>query len=327
MSLSPEVILLYPAPEPLDIRPREDNQVPLLESVQLYKVNDALITPYGYVIKKFDVLYEAVTPRHRNALNPINLFAFRFLKKKIHIEAPCLSIANGWIDSYYHFTLESLPKLYLMRDYIAQSTLVFHSLAAGFHAEWFEIIGIKNIRYINNKEVVETPLAITTSFASQDLNFHHTIIPEFRQWILSRIIKSDSFNFKKIFISRKKPRHRRLLNEDAVISLLSGYGFVTIYMEDYSVADQVRIFSQADHIICIHGAALTNLCFSNSGTKVLDLIHEDFTQWCFLKLSMILHLEYDQLKCSGAKLNLPPGYDDIKVNIDQLKQKVNQQDH
>jgi hypothetical protein len=317
-----EVRSIYPPASRVDIGDRKDNDPPVFEEVKIFKVSNAIITSFGYVIDNFSVLEESISYRHRNTLTFKNKFSFSFFKKKIKVKGPALSIAHGWYNGYYHFTLECLPKLFMLREYLPDSTLVFPKKIQKFHSGWFELLGIKNILFLDEDEVAKTPLVITTSFPARDLNHHDLIMPEFSNWVLSHLKDPLSLNFKKIFIGRKDPLHRKLINVQEVKDVLTQAGFTYVVMEDHSVADQLRIFSNAEQMVSVHGASLSNLCFSKAGTKVLDLMHEDFKQWCFLKLSIIKKLDYSILPCKGEGDHPLPGYKDIKVDITALRKKL-----
>lgn len=318
-----EIFNLYPEPEYVDLGDREDNDPPVFEKIDLYKVPQAYVTSYGYIIKDFEVLKEAVSYRHRDSIHLKNILSSVFLKKKIKLEIPCLSVANGWYDGYYHFVLECLPKLFLLKDYIDSSVVLFPAKWSLFHRQWFELLQVKQIQLINDNEVVKTPLAITTGFPARDLNHHHLVIPQFREWVLSHLKDPGTLQHKKIFVGRKNPKHRILLNSDEVSGLLHKYGFTYIEMEDFSVEDQVKLFSNVDQVICVHGAALSNISFCKPGTKIIDLMHEDFKQWCFLKLARVLKLSYTIIPCEGPnEHNQLPGYRNISVNIQQLIQII-----
>lgn len=320
-----EIINLYPAPKNIDIGNRTDNDPPVFEKVNLYKVPNSCISSFGYIIKNFKVLKQSISYRHRASVSIKNILTYSLLKKKISVENNCLSIANGWYMNYYHFTIECLPKLYLLRDHLENSTLVFPAEINRFHAQWFELLGIKNIRYIKENEMICAPKVITTSFTARDLNHHDVILPEFKAWVLSKIKNINAISFKKIFVGRKNPIYRKVLNIDQTKKKLNELGFVYLEMEDYSVEDQIKLFHNAEQIICVHGAALSNMCFSNSNTKVIDIIHEEFKQWCFLKMAIILEIDYSTFPCSGPKVhNLPNDMrnEDITVDISKLKNSI-----
>ena len=111
-----EQVVLYPPSTLPDINGLADNDIPVPETINLYKVYNGLVTSYGYVIEKFQLLTPAISIRHRASISIKNIFVFTFFKKKIIVKTPCLSITNGWCDSYYHFTLECLPKLFLLKE-------------------------------------------------------------------------------------------------------------------------------------------------------------------------------------------------------------------
>lgn len=314
-----EITTLYPAPEFIDIGGLKDNDPPVYEPVEEYLIPNAYINSNGYIFKSFRPVKETVSFRHRDSVSLKNVLSNFLSKKKIRISEPAISIMSGWNDNFYHFTLESLPKLYVLRKHIDSATIIFPQNLKQFHKEWTEILGLKNVTYLNSNEIVKTPLAISSTFTSRDLNHHNLVIPEFRDWILSKVESTDVTIFKKIFIGRKNSSHRRLLNLDKVKSFLEKKGFTYLEMEDYDLKQQIRLFAGADEIVCLHGAALTHLCFAKPNTLVIDLIHEDFYQWCYLKLAKILKINYLQLRCAGdAESELLPGYRDIEVDINSL---------
>lgn len=313
---------LYGPSEIADIGNRVDNDPPIPEDIFLYKIPNAIISPFGFVIKDLLVLKNALSPRHRNAYHFINVISFAFFKKKRRVQKPAISISFGWYDSYYHFTCECLPKLYLLREFLSEATLVFPSKIQNFHEQWFSLLKIKDITYLTNDEVAYTPLAITSEFPARDLNHHSVILPEFSKWVLGFVEKEKYVTYKKIFVGRKAPERRKLLNQSEVRSLVEKHGFKYVEMEGMKLEEQITLFNGAEQIISVHGAALSNLCFSLPNTRILDLCHEDFKQWCFLKLSVFMKQRYEFLYCKGTHIHPLPGYNDIEVDLKMLEQKI-----
>lgn len=75
---------------------------------------------------------------------------------------------------------------------------------------------------------------------------------------------------KRIFISRKKCQHRSF-NEDEVFAILRPLGFQQVFPEDYTFAQQLAMFNDAEWVIGGSGAALTNLLFIQPKCKVICL--------------------------------------------------------
>ena len=74
---------------------------------------------------------------------------------------------------------------------------------------------------------------------------------------------------RRIFLGRRD--QRRLLNHDAVECELGRRGYATIYMEDYSIPEQMAIGSAAERVVAVHGAAMSHLALSNRIESVVEL--------------------------------------------------------
>lgn len=316
---------LYPAPEKVSINNLHDNFPPVFEPVNEYLIPNAYINSYGYIFKNFRVIEETISYRHRSSIGLKNILSSYLFKKKMKVNQPAISIMNGWLDSFYHFTLESLIKLYVLREHIDSSTVVFHKNKdlKQFHKEWIEILNLKNVTFIDDNEIVETPLAISCTFTSRDLNHHNIVVPEFRNWILSRVENDNVQKYKKIFIGRKNARHRNILNLEEVRRFLEEKDFVYLEMENFNLKQQINIFRNADKIIALHGAALTHLCFAKPTANVIDLIHEDFNQLCFYKLAKVLGINYIMLGCAGSNIKeQSPGHQDLIIDLSKLEATI-----
>ncbi|WP_417243682.1 glycosyltransferase family 61 protein [Celeribacter sp.] len=74
----------------------------------------------------------------------------------------------------------------------------------------------------------------------------------------------------KAFVSRRATR--TLENEAEVSQFLRTKGFVTLYVEDLSAADQFRLFNTAREVVAIHGAGLAPLLYTHAKTRPARLI-------------------------------------------------------
>ncbi len=316
-----EVIKLYDASTINFHLGNEDNDPPALETVNLYSISKGYVNNLGYVLSGFKFVRETVSYRHRTSLSFKNIISYRVLKKQIKANLPIICITNAWYDSYYHFTLECLPKLFLLSSFIESSTLIFPKKHSSFHAEWLQLLNVKDIHFVDDNELL-TSCIRTTSFPERDLNHHDVISPKFRDWLVQKLDLLEVKKTKKIFIGRKNPKHRKLLNTSEVMSFLIPYGYEYVEMENLKVIEQLQLFRSATHIIAVHGASLANLCVSNAGTTVIDLMHVDFKQWCFYKLSKVLNLNYKILQCEGDTNDKLPGHRDIWVNVTELSKLI-----
>lgn len=326
--------LLYKKANIVEFGIENDNDPAVLEPIFSYKYKNVIILAYGQILKRLKNQKESLSIRHRSSLTFKNIIAAYFFKKKIKINQPAIIIANGWADSFYHFTMESLQKLYMMRDEINSSLVVFpKNFFKKFHQEWFELLDVTNLILIEDTEVIKAKNAISTSFPARDLNHHHEVLPEFRDWVLTkmedkRLIDHTSKYPEKIFINRSKAKFRRIINFEEIKPILLSKGYVIIDLEDCNLVEQINYFYHAKKIIGIHGAGFTHIAFTKA--DVIDIIYKDFHQNCFLKMAKILNTRYTFLKCQGIENKLYSSsiekldlrYHNIIIEKDHLYKKL-----
>ena len=62
--------------------------------------------------------------------------------------------------------------------------------------------------------------------------------------------------------------------------------------DQYSFAQQIHLFAQAEQICAVHGGALANLVWSRPGTKVLELCPRTSLNGCYESLCERVGLNY-----------------------------------
>ena len=76
----------------------------------------------------------------------------------------------------------------------------------------------------------------------------------------------------RLFVSRQDADHRRLRNEKELVSLLaSRLGVTPIVPGELSVREQIKLFSQAELVVGIHGAGMSNIVFCHPGASVVEI--------------------------------------------------------
>lgn len=76
--------------------------------------------------------------------------------------------------------------------------------------------------------------------------------------------------FGKVFVDRRGSR--AIVNGDAIRAMLGARGFETVYPEDLSAADQMRLWIEATDVVAIHGAAMAPLQFRRPYDPPLRLV-------------------------------------------------------
>lgn len=104
--------------------------------------------------------------------------------------------------------------------------------------------------------------------------FNPIAIKLLREKVLSSIESHSKIKSRqKIYIKRSN-KARKMINEEALETVLSARGFTFIEPEKFSFERQVQYFSNAKIIFAASGAALGNLIFSSQETKLLIIVLE-----------------------------------------------------
>ena len=130
--------------------------------------------------------------------------------------------------------------------------------------------------------------------------------------------------YRKIVVLRPGSVTRRISNSDEL--LLNLKGWETVVLENMTIKDQIKIFSEASHVVAAHGAGLTNLLWCQPGTKVLEINQKsEIHKKVYPLLSHSLNLEHklylaDVVPIPKEDGKKPKG---IKRFSDMIKFKIN----
>jgi hypothetical protein len=117
--------------------------------------------------------------------------------------------------------------------------------------------------------LVEQPVLV--SFLDQQLLFP-ALIDELADLLLKSIeIRISASHVKRrVYTSRQgfKRAKRRVQNFVEIQTILTTHNFEVVELGSWSLPNQVRLFSEAEIVVGVHGSDLTNLIFCDRGTKV-----------------------------------------------------------
>lgn len=198
-------------------------------------------------------------------------------------------LSGNFSGNYYHLLLEFMPKFLfldkllvppdvpLLVDAAISTIPQLQELLEYFNRENREVIylgrrclyDVETLYYLPIINFVPPDYADVQRMRYEDCFFHAGALEFIRATLLPRAAVR-SFG-SKIYLSRKNSMSRRRCNEDEVIRVFEKYGFEICYPENLSVAEQIALFSRADFVAGVTGAAFTNLIFAKPGCKALCL--------------------------------------------------------
>jgi hypothetical protein len=236
-----------------------------------------------------------------------------------HLDLAC-SLVNYWSHLYGHWIYEALTRLEALEYYFQKTDkkpiLIIDKNSPYWKIRTLELMGYGPEDYIqwNGYRAKVNQLVICSKRREEgrtSIKACHWV----RERILSNVDRytSNLLLNPRIFISRKKTKSRRILNEEEVIDTLAKYDFVTCIIEDFDFADQVKIFAQAKFIVVPHGGGVANIIFSQN-LSLIELFGQKFSHF-YYAISQGLGFNYGCLFCDSKN-------EDIIVNCEELSQMV-----
>lgn len=230
--------------------------------------------------------------------------------------------------NYCHFLLEGIPKLEVINSRIpvdnilCEESFLQHTKVASSCYERYSASTFSSLAQVGLYKFER--LLITNSIKHPMHNGHPEFL-KFHKKILNFCTNVRNKKYRKIFIDRPSGR-RGIANKDELLSLLREYNIKPIKLENFSFLEQVEIFNSAKLIVGIHGAGLSNLVYSQKGTKVVELFQHDFGLPSFWYLANLMALDY---YCVGEKnpfedeIIRKNKFNDLIVNLSDLKVCLN----
>jgi capsular polysaccharide biosynthesis protein len=197
-------------------------------------------------------------------------FIFSLPAPHVTIEAPCVLL--GGDENYSHWLTRNLIKLCLtegLPEYAMLPLLINEDLR-GYQREYLELLGIAPERLVKVPRGVV--VACRDLLVPTQLRNH----PQMRRgidWLRARLAScmEGSPAHGRIYVSRRDTPVRALLNEPELEAALQPLGFCTVVPGTMTVREQVRAFSGASLIVAVHGAGLTNLVFTPTDARVIEI--------------------------------------------------------
>lgn len=278
---------------------------------------NTLVADHGYYLPDEDV--------RRNifggSLNP-KYWRYRWLgdlrnRRQIpavsKLEGTAVVLNNPWCHNYYHWLLEVVPRLMLMRE-------------AGLSADWYvieshcryqrrvlELLGVPQDRLIQPHYALHLRADCLIRPSHPGVDAWRAMAEAVKQG-LPATEQARANESRRIYISRKEAAHRKVANETELENLLKSHGFETHSFESLDFARQVSLISSAECIVAVHGAALANLIFARSGTKVIEICPVNrYNTDCFPRISHKLGHQHLTVMAGSTRFRQA-----LSVNLDDV---------
>jgi len=225
---------------------------------------------------------------------------WRFRKQRLPGTTPYVSVHNSY-RGYYHWLLESVPKLLEAQRAIPDFTLLLPAdYTEAFYADTLRLLGVTKIEWLQPRTLYQVPTLALPYGAEAMGDYAPQALAEVKAAFLQAVPATAVPGPERLYISRRKATRRKVLNEDAVEQLLAAYGFTALCFEDYTFEEQVRLCANAKILVGIHGAGLANMVFLPGQATVVEFRKFDNGHnYFFTQLATTLLLDYHLLYCAA----------------------------
>lgn len=231
------------------------------------------------------------------------IFLQHNLPQSTYVGGNIVVLTKVGASNFYHWMYDVLPRIYLLAcSRLPVDKYIVSKDLQPFQYETLRAMGITEdqLIYSSNHFHIEAERLIVPSIGFGQKWVYHFLRSEF--------LSLEPRPSRKLYVSRAQSVGRTLTNETEVLSVLQTLGFEAVYPEQYSVSEQAKLFSEAAYVIAPTGSALTNLTFSSSQTKVLELFSPNFIVHDIKRICGYGGLQHHSLMGVGSR---PPKYEGI----------------
>ncbi len=245
------------------------------------------------------------------------------------VEACLLAYPHWARDNYYHFLLEFIPRLTLALSELERSDgdshtrfrVLLPSEPTAWMWELLELAGVPRDRcLVTDGRQLRVGQVLFASRLGQPMSTPLWAIEWLRRLFIPGYGAGPTKPCKRLYLSRRKASKRRVVNEEEVEKVLQMFGFQTVMLEDFTVAQQVELFGQAEAVVGPHGAGFANIVFADRA-KVLEFLDSSWVWPTYYALGHDCGHEYCGLLCrtvDGGNMEV-----DVQVLRATVSQLVN----
>lgn len=283
----------------------------LLELKNVYVLNNTIFNPRTLRFYKKHCLVHPI--RKKQLIKNLLLLS----KNRKTIQS-AIWIIDENAYGYFHWLTDCLCRLVAINLQLKNEVVILpnHLKNIKFIAESLHYFNVK-AEYYDVTLPVKFENLLLPSHTAPSGNYNPILINKLRQQFIGLNSIQASKN---IYISRQKAEKRKIINEDAVISLLKEYHFEIHFFENYSFSEQINLMKATKCLVGLHGAGLTNMLFMSENTCVLELRNaEDNHNNCYFSLASDLNLNYYYQLNKGDRKDTH----EVNVTVDILILKQN----
>ena len=324
------VLRSLPAPNTVDSAPRvraprlfpiPATELFFFRGARIITNDGVVISPDNRVFAEFTYVDEA------GGIDSHSVFRRRRFPRAQPLRGWYATLCYPSSSAYYHWVLESLPRIRLLEPHLQSLDGVF--VPTQMEPAMFEsliLLGFKEsqlIRLEHSSHFAPEHLLVPKYCAGLDIP---AWVPEYLQSKLFPEGPTAAPRTRRIYISRADAGKRRVTNEAALRAILDHHGFEIVRLRELTFRSQAELFHSADVVIGAHGAGLANAIFCQPGATLVELLPSpQVPPHVFFALAGAARLAYWYLfgsPSAAASVGADPVHLDFEVDPDELARTI-----
>jgi capsular polysaccharide biosynthesis protein len=237
------------------------------------------------------------------------------------MEGNLTSIVSRWNDgtNFYHHFMDGLTRLAHLRSFPDDCRILVPKISTAFAARSYEILGLVD-------RLAEAPggdLLVGRYWFAGPTALSGCPNPAGVAWLKDRFLSGpDPKPDLHLYVMREAST-RTVENHGELRRFLEQRGWTAVNPAGYSLDDQITLFRRAKSVIGVHGAALTNLLWSQAGCKVLELMPAGRRNGCYAGICHSAGLIHQTLLCPSDRhgsMSVPIGR--LEIRLDLLPEEI-----
>ena len=259
-----------------------------------------------------------------------------YIMRKLNGTVLSLLTGGGGNDNFFHWLFDVLPRIGITERKINLKEINYYLCPNlnKWQLETLNLLGIKKsqclssvkYRHIKSDQIIVTthPWQISKNVLKDIENLPLWI----SEWLKKNYLSHKSHNDlpKKFYIDRSDSKSnlknfRYIINENELKSFLKDKGFKFVRLSELSFREEIKIFNNAETVIGLQGAGLTNLIWSNNKTKIIEL-RSNLTNKLYENLANDNQIIFKKLESPPKDHVIADHYGSIEVDIKELEKML-----